>query len=81
MEHCSCYAAVAETLSTSATTASESNRWLALESPTVGLTYEALANKIMKNGANDRRNAWSQDPDPERFTYGFDYYDELEQGV
>lgn len=56
-------------------------RWLALESPTVGLAYEALANKIMRNGANDRRNAWSQYPDPETFTYGFDYYDELEQGV
>ena len=56
-------------------------RWLALESPIVGLAYEALANKIMKNGANDRRKAWSQDPVPETFTYGFDYYDELEQDV
>jgi len=56
-------------------------RWLALESARVGLAYEALANKVMKNGANDRRSAWSQEPDPETFTYGFDYYDEFEQGV
>jgi|ERR1017187_3234678 hypothetical protein len=56
-------------------------RWLALESATVGLAYEALANRVMKNGANDRRHAWAQEADPTSVTSGFVYSDELEQGV
>jgi hypothetical protein len=61
-------------------------RWLALESARVGLSYEALANKVMQRGADYRGQAWGEnarrgDHDPATFPIGFDYKDQFEQGV
>jgi hypothetical protein len=56
-------------------------RWLALESATVGLAFEALANRVMSQGAENRRKAWSEMADPTTFSYGYEYGDKLEQDV
>jgi hypothetical protein len=56
-------------------------RRLALESATVGLAFEALANKVMSQGGENRRKAWSEMADPATFSSGYEYRDELEQDV
>jgi hypothetical protein len=58
-------------------------RWLALESVAVGLAFEALANKVMRAGADWREQAWRSPPavsDNEiDFVGGYEYDDQLEQ--
>jgi hypothetical protein len=56
-------------------------RWLALESATVGLAFEALANRVMSQGGGYRREAWNAMPDPTTFSSGYPYDDQLEQDV
>jgi len=58
-------------------------RWLTLESAGVGLAFEALANKVMKVGAERRKQAWLEPPassDTEiAFDGGYGYDDQVEQ--
>lgn len=60
-------------------------RWLALESATVGLAFEALANKVMKLGGKHRGDAWNK-PKPPNFPFeadrtAYEYHDQFEQRV